>query len=111
MNTNYMPEIGWGTNIKESNELICQPYHNEVKKWSFLSGILCGEIAIVEDSHFVPEWREDAPHLNIRVKCKQSIYGRIPKQEFPLPSVLTKKHYRLYELEQIIAELFGFKKN
>ena len=107
----------WGFNIQETTE---QPFSfpekfKPIKQWYFQSGIVLGEpdfagfISIVEDAtkHPVPEWNNRDLHFNIVVySLNQKKSGKVSGKPIQKPVELTKKHYRLNELPQIVLELF-----
>lgn len=95
--------MGWGTDVVRDDNLRQHPHHYEAVKWSYVSGGVACELEIVADYHYVPEWGAQEWHLNVRT------YGGIQKREYPYPSTLTKRHYRLDEFGLIHTELFSLK--
>jgi len=107
----------WGFNIQETTE---QPFSfpekfKPIKQWYFQSGISVGKadfdgfIVIAKDTtkHPIPEWNNPDPHFNVKIfRLVQKNSGKISGRLIQTPVELTKKHYRLNELPQIVLELF-----
>lgn len=102
--------MGWGIDVHEKEPLLHYQNHWEIYKVGFVSGVVCYELSVVSDYHYVQEWGAEAPHYNVRVRSISDIHGnKIPRQEFPMPTTLTKQHYPLNELSRIFEELFKLK--
>ncbi len=81
---------------------------NEIDVWDCVSGVFVYRMVIVVDKH--NSGKNLDPHLNVRITDVKTLDGdKVPKRlkkNWPLPSELTSKHYKLPDRQKILSELF-----